>query len=224
MGMDLGAALSVRKELPFVAYGTDIKLDGSELIATSQLYGGKILAESVIEGDSCIVSLLAGAFATDAGKKDGSPAVEDLPAPAGIDDAHLVFESLIEPEAGDVDITQHDLLVSVGRGIGSEDNLPMMEELAAAAGGAVSASRPIIDSKWLPKTRQVGKSGLKVKPKIYLALGISGAPEHVEGMKEAELIIAINTDETAPIFTYAHYGTTEDLFEIVPVLTELLKS
>ena len=87
----------------------------------------------------------------------------------------------------------------------------------------VSASRPIIDNKWLPKTRQVGKSGLKVKAKVYLALGISGAPEHIEGMKDAELIIAVNTDETAPIFEYAHYGVVEDLFDIVPLLTEKLK-
>jgi electron transfer flavoprotein alpha subunit len=133
-----------------------------------------------------------------------------------------VFKGLVEPEGGDVDITQHDYLVAVGRGIQSEDNLPLVEELAKALGGAVCSSRPIVDSKWLPKTRQVGKSGLKVKPKIYLALGISGAPEHIEGMKDAELIIAVNSDETAPIFEHAHYGTTEDLFDIVPALTAKL--
>jgi len=223
MGMDLGAALSVRQELPFVAYATDVAVEEGQLVVTSQLYGGKILAESVMEGDGGIVSLLAGASPADAGRKDGAPAVEDVPAPDGIDGAHLTFEAIVEPEAGDVDITQHDALVSVGRGIGSEDNLPAMEALAAPLGGAVSSSRPIVDAKWLPKTRQVGKSGLKVKPKIYLALGISGAPEHVEGMKDAELIIAINTDETAPIFEFAHYGTTEDLFDVVPALTEKLK-
>ena len=126
------------------------------------------------------------------------------------------------PEGGDVDITQQDILVGVGRGIQSEDNLPMVEELAAKLGGAVASSRPIVDNKWLPKTRQVGKSGLKVKPKAYLMLGISGAPEHIEGMKDADLIIAVNSDETAPIFEVAHYGTTEDLFDIVPALTEKL--
>jgi electron transfer flavoprotein alpha subunit len=133
------------------------------------------------------------------------------------------FKALLAPEAGDVDITQQDVLVAVGRGIQSAENLPLAQALAEALGGAVCASRPIVDSKWLPKTRQVGKSGLKVKPRIYVALGVSGAPEHIEGMKEAELIIAVNTDRTAPIFDYAHYGTTEDLFEIVPALTEQLK-
>ena len=94
-----------------------------------------------------------------------------------------------------------------------------MEELAAKLGGAVSCSRPIVDNKWLSKTRQVGKSGLKVKPKLYLAVGISGAPEHIEGMKDSELIIAINTDPNAPIFDHAHYGVVADLFDIVPALT-----
>jgi electron transfer flavoprotein alpha subunit len=129
------------------------------------------------------------------------------------------FKQLIEPEGGDVDITQQDILISVGRGIQSDENLPMAEELAAKLGGAISCSRPIVDSKWLAKTRQVGKSGLKVKPKLYLALGISGAPEHIEGMKDADLIIAVNTDPKAPIFDYAHYGVVQDLFDFIPALS-----
>jgi len=111
-------------------------------------------------------------------------------------------------------------LVSVGRGIQNAGNLPIVQALADKLGAALSCSRPIVDAKWLPKTRQVGKSGLKVKPKVYIAIGISGAPEHIEGMKDADCIIAINTDPKAPIFSYAHYGTTEDLFDVVPALTE----
>lgn len=223
MGMDLAAALAVRKALPLVAYAVDVTIEDGTVVATSQLYGGKIYAESVLAGAASIVSVLAGSFPADAGRRDGAPEVERLDAPAALADLRLRFKGLIEPGGGDVDITQHDVLVAVGRGIQSEDNLPMIETLASALGGAVCASRPIVDSKWLPKTRQVGKSGLKVKPKIYLALGISGAPEHIEGMKDAELIIAVNTDEGAPIFEHAHYGTTEDLFDIVPVLTEKLR-
>ncbi|NRA94718.1 MAG: electron transfer flavoprotein subunit alpha/FixB family protein [Planctomycetes bacterium] len=223
MGMDLAASLSVAKDLPLIAYALDVQVDGDAIVATSQLYGGKIYAESASTGASVIVSVLAGVFPADAGRTNGSPAIEDVAAPDGIDDAQVRFQALVEPEGGDVDITQHDILVAVGRGIGSEDNLPLAEELASALGGAVCSSRPIVDSKWLPKTRQVGKSGLKVKPKVYLALGISGAPEHIEGMKDAELIIAVNTDETAPIFEFAHYGSTEDLFDLVPALTEKLK-
>ena len=201
----------------------DLAAEDEGVVVTSQLYGGKIYAESVIQADAAIVSVLAGSFPADAGRKEGAPAVEELDAPASIETGKLVFTGLIEPEGGDVDITQHEILVAVGRGIGSEDNLPMIEELAGVLGGAVCSSRPIVDNKWLPKTRQVGKSGLKVKPKAYLALGISGAPEHIEGMKDAELIIAVNTDETAPIFEHAHYGTTEDLFDLVPALTEKLR-
>ena len=223
MGMDLAASTAVAKDLPLMAYALDVKVDGDAIVATSQLYGGKIYADSAATGASVIVSVLAGSFPADSGRTEGTPAIEDVAPPAGIDDAQVRFQALVEPEGGDVDITQHDILVAVGRGIGSEDNLPLAEELAAALGGAVCSSRPIVDSKWLPKTRQVGKSGLKVKPKAYLALGISGAPEHIEGMKDADLIIAVNTDETAPIFEFAHYGSTEDLFDLVPALPEKLK-
>ena len=221
-GMDLAAALSALADIPLVAYALDVKVDGAEFVATSQLYGGKVYAESVLAGEAGIVSVLAGAFPADAGRADGSPEVQRVDPPKAIDATRLRFAGLIEPPAGDVDITQQQVLIAVGRGIESPDNLPMIEELAKKLGGVVCASRPVVDSKWLPKTRQVGKSGVKVKPKVYLALGISGAPEHIEGMKSAELIIAVNTDATAPIFEHAHYGTTADLFDVVPALTAKL--
>jgi len=223
MGMDLAAALSANKNLPLIAYAVDVKVDGGKTVATSQLYGGKVYAESEIDGDAGIVSVLSGSFPVDAGRLDGTPTVETIAPPPALDQLRLQFMGLVEPEAGDIDITQHDVLVAVGRGIQSEDNLPMVEDLAQALGGAVCSSRPIVDNKWLPKTRQVGKSGLKVKPKIYLMLGISGAPEHWEGMKDAELIIAVNTDEQAPIFEHSHYGATEDLFDLIPALMTKLK-
>lgn len=216
MGMDLAAGLSVDLDMPLVAYASDMSGD----TVTSQLYGGKMNVESGT-GDRYIASVLAGAFPADAGKEGGAPAVEEASAP-DLSGLKVQFKQLIEPEGGDVDITTQEILVSVGRGIQNEDNLPMMEELAAKLGAAVSCSRPIVDNKWLGKTRQVGKSGLKVKPKVYLAFGISGAPEHIEGMKDADLIIAVNTDENAPIFDYAHYGTTEDLFDLVPAITAKL--
>jgi len=222
IGMDLAAAVATKQNWPLVAYAFDVAVENGSVVATSQLYGGKINAESVIDGENAVVSVLAGSFPADAGKKDGSPEVESMDAPAGIDAGKVRFKNLIEPEGGDVDITQQDVLVSIGRGISSDDNIADAEELAEKLGGALSASRPIIDNKWLPKTRQVGKSGLKVKPKLYLAMGISGAPEHIEGMKDAELIIAVNTDETAPIFEHAHYGTTEDMFDIMEALKEKL--
>lgn len=223
MGMDLAASLATRKNIPLAAYAIDVAMEGSDAVATSQLYGGKIYSETVLSGDAGIVAMLAGSAPVSAGQADGSPKVSKVEVPEAATNCQLKFVKLVEPEGGDVDITTHDTLVAVGRGIQSEDNLPLIEALAETLGGAVCSSRPIVDNKWLPKTRQVGKSGLKVKPKIYLAIGISGAPEHIEGMKDAELIIAINSDETAPIFEHAHYGTTEDLFDVVPALTEKLK-
>jgi electron transfer flavoprotein alpha subunit len=219
IGMDLGAGLSAGWDAPLVAYTVGLEADGAEVVATAQVYGGKLLAEVALTGDRGICTVVAGSFPA-AGA--GSPAVEAFPPPAGLDDLRTSFLAMIEPEAGDVDITAADILVSVGRGIGSQDNLEEVQELADAMGAPLSASRPITDSGWLPKTRQVGKSGLKVKPKVYLTFGISGAPEHLEGMRDAELIIACNTDAAAPIFDVAHYGTTVDLFDLVPAITDKL--
>ncbi|HEY4492579.1 MAG TPA: electron transfer flavoprotein subunit alpha/FixB family protein [Acidobacteriota bacterium] len=223
MGMDLAAGLSVDLDLPLVAYATGLDVENGQLRVTSQLYGGKVSVESQFEGDRYLVSVIAGSFTADKGRSAAGPAIEEAQAPESIQESKVQFKALIEPEAGDVDITQQQILVSVGRGIQSADNLPVVQELADVLGGALSSSRPIVDSKWLPKTRQVGKSGVKVKPKLYLAVGISGAPEHIEGMKDSDLIIAINTDPKAPIFDYAHYGVTADLFEVIPALTAKLK-
>jgi len=215
MGMDISGGVSVDLNLPFIAYASNISNDGSTI--TSALYGGKMNVDSSPSGEGCIVSVISGSFPADAGRADGNPTVET--ASADLSGLSVQFKQLIEPEGGDVDITQQDILISVGRGIQSDENLPLAEELAAKLGGAISCSRPIVDSKWLAKTRQVGKSGLKVKPKLYLALGISGAPEHIEGMKDADLIIAVNTDPKAPIFDYAHYGVVQDLFDFIPALS-----
>jgi electron transfer flavoprotein alpha subunit len=135
----------------------------------------------------------------------------------------MILKQYIEPESGDVDISKEPLLISVGRGIQNQDNISLAEELAQVLGGVVCASRPVVDQGWLPTSRLVGKSGSTVKPKLYLAIGISGAPEHVEAITSSDVIIAINTDPAAPIFNIAKYGTTADLFDLVPALTERLK-
>ena len=121
-----------------------------------------------------------------------------------------------------MDITQSDILVAVGRGIGSKDDIEVAQELAETLNADLACSRPIVDAGWLPKSCQVGKSGLKVNPKVYIALGISGAPEHLEGMKDVSTIIAVNTDKNAPIFDVAHYGMTDDLFDICEELGDSL--
>jgi len=218
MGMDLAAPLSAALDWPLIAYCSDVQAEGGKIAATSQIYGGKIAVETLSESESTLVSILAGVFPASQGHADKPASIQTSFGAAN--EGRVRFKGLTVPEAGDVDITRESLLVSVGRGIGSKDNIELVEELAEALGAALAASRPIIDSGWLPKLRQVGKSGLTVKPKLYLAVGISGAPEHLQGMKDAELIIAINSDASAPIFEVADYGITGDLFDIVPALTE----
>jgi electron transfer flavoprotein alpha subunit len=217
VGMDVGAGLAAMWGRPLAAYCIDVAAEQGDVVATAQIYGGKLLAEAVLDGGSGVCSVLAGSFPAAPGR--GTPGSTEQVA-ASVQDVATTFLSLISPEGGDVDITASDVLVSIGRGIGSADNVELAQEFADAVGAAVSASRPVTDAGWLPKTRQVGKSGLKVKPKAYLAFGISGAPEHLEGMRDAELIIACNTDENAPIFDVAHYGTTVDLFDLLPELAE----
>jgi electron transfer flavoprotein alpha subunit len=182
--------------------------------------GGKLNAEVEIDGPA-VASVIAGAFEP---AQPGMPSLEEVSAPDALGSLKTSFGRRVEPEVSDVDITGEEILVSVGRGIGGEENIEVAQELADALGATVSASRPVTDAGWLPKTRQVGKSGRKVKPKLYLACGISGAPEHLEGMSDAELIIAVNSDEKAPIFDIAHYGTTEDLFDVLPAITEALEA
>jgi electron transfer flavoprotein alpha subunit len=134
------------------------------------------------------------------------------------------FLRWVQEAAGDVDITQADVLVSVGRGIGDKENLDVAENLAKALGATVSCSRPVVDMHWLPKERQVGISGKTVKPKVYVALGISGAFQHVTAMKGSATIIAVNKDPKAPIFRVAHYGIVGDLFKVVPSLTAAVRA
>lgn len=135
----------------------------------------------------------------------------------------VTLKKYIEPEAGDVDISRESVLVGVGRGIQRQDNLELAEELAEALGGEVCGKRPVIDQGWLPVSGLVGKSGKAVKPKLYLALGISGALMHTEAMSDSEMIIAVNTDPEAPIFDLAKYGAEADILALIPALTEKVR-
>ncbi len=220
MGMDLAAALSATLDWPLIAYCSDVQVIDGKIAAVSQIYGGKIAVETLSGYDHTVVSVLAGVFSAVERRATTPGSLQIMPGSRAANAGRMRFKGLIVPEATDVDITRETMLVSVGRGIGSKDNIELVEELADALGAALAASRPIIDSGWLPKQRQVGKSGLTVKPKLYMAIGISGAPEHLQGMKDAELIIAINSDASAPIFEVADYGIVGDLFDIVPALSE----
>ncbi|OFV79525.1 MAG: hypothetical protein A3D93_02085 [Acidobacteria bacterium RIFCSPHIGHO2_12_FULL_67_30] len=209
-------------ELPCANFCRDVRAADGKLQARCLLYGGKVEATAAVSAAPALFGILPGSRPAEKGRGEKAPAVEEVPVELA-EAARVKFKKYLEPEAGDVDITQQTVLVSVGRGIQNQDNLALAEELAAALGGAVSGSRPVIDQGWLPLSRQVGKSGASVKPKLYLALGISGAPEHQEGMRNSELIVAVNTDPGAPIFAIAHFGVCADLFDIVPALTEEIK-
>lgn len=220
---DVLGLLPARMRISLANFCRDARVTDGTLQASCLLYGGKIETTVSIPGSPAVLGILAGSRAGATARVDRAPPVEDV-AVALPAEGKVRFGRYIEPEAGDVDITRQDVLVSVGRGIQTRDNIELAEELAQVLGGAVSASRPVIDQGWLPLTRQVGKSGANVKPKLYLAAGISGAPEHVEGMTGSDLIIAVNMDPQAPIFGVAHYGIVGDVNEMLPALTEAVKA
>jgi electron transfer flavoprotein alpha subunit len=185
-------------------------------------YGDKLQAELEFPGKSCtLLTVRPGIFpvATAPGESVPARAVQvDLEGVARTE--HVEF---VEVSAGDVDITKADFLLSIGRGIEDKDNIPRFEKLAERFGATLSVSRPLVDAGWMPGARQVGQSGKTVKPRVYLALGISGAVQHLAGMRTAETIIAVNSDPEAPIFGVAHYGAVADLFEVADELEQALE-
>ncbi len=222
VSLGIGSTLAAQTGLPLVNFCRAARADGSAIQLTSQLFGGKILSDVKLPDGRGIACLYPGAFPADDGKSDQTPPVEKLDPP--METPKVTFKQYIEPETGDVDITKQNILVGVGRGIQSQDNVQLAEDLAQVLGGAVCASRPVIDQGWQPLSRQVGKSGMTVKPRVYFALGISGAPEHWEGMQNSLCIIAVNTDPKAPIFDGAHIGVVGDVLELLPVLTDKVKA
>lgn len=223
MGTDLACGVAQRLSLPLVTSSRTFALEGGAVQYSAVTCGGKLIATGPLPEPTCLVTVMPGGYKPDQGRRTGTPAVEVLTPPAGLEKVRTRFKQYIEPPAGDVDIAKEDVLVSVGRGIQNQDSVAAAENLAKALGGVVSASRPVVDQGWLPTTRLVGKSGKQVKPKLYLAIGISGAPEHMEGVPEADLMVAINTDAKAPIFDVAHVGATCNALELMPVLAEKLK-
>ena len=221
-GMDLAPALAVQLGLPLATDCIDLCLDGGRLLVTRQMYGGKVNVEAAVRvAETYLVTVRSASFEAKEGVSAGGEIVHvDVPIQE-VD--YKRFVQYVEPPKGEVDITAADIIVSVGRGIREEKNLPLIEELAKALGGVVACSRPIVDKGWLPKDRQVGSSGKTVRPKLYIAIGISGAFQHVLGMKDSEMIIAINKDPKAPIFSVADYGVVDDLFKVVPELTKKIQ-
>lgn len=219
IGAETAGVLSAKLSLPLVSSCRTLTGDGKFVC---EICGGKIMVEGDLPAPTALISMVPGGYKAAQGRGTQPPMLETITVPS-LDDLRVTLRCYVEPEAGDVDIAREPLLISVGRGIQSQANIEMASDLAAAMGGTVCASRPVVDQGWMPQSRLVGKSGKHVKPKVYLALGISGAPEHVEGMAESDTIIAVNTDPNAPIFSIAKYGTTVDLFDLVPVLIEKIR-
>lgn len=202
------------------------RYDGGKLIFVRQMFQGRTAADVTFAGDApWIASFQAGAFRADLAAKHASGKALVKPVSNELKPEQIRTKplELFREAKQAVDLTQAPVLVSVGRGIKAPENIPMAEKLAKLLGGEVSASRPICDEGWLPMDRQIGSSGQTVMPKLYLALGISGAIQHVVGMKGSRTIAAINKDQNAPIFEVADYGIVGDLFEIVPALIEELE-
>ena len=201
----------------------DVKTENGGILLVRQLFQGKLSADIKDGQQPQFISVQAGAFR--AGLPSGSETVRSshLPSSSSRQQIRGKPEAPFREAQRSVDLSAAEVIVSVGRGIKEKENLPLVEDLAKALGAELAASRPICDNGWLPMERQVGSSGQTVAPKIYIAVGISGAIQHLVGMKGSKTIVAINKDENAPIFESADYGVVGDLFEIVPALAEEIR-
>ncbi len=214
--------LSARLDIPFISDCTGIKIE-DDLKFVRQLYQGKVTADYTVSSFPLILSFQSGSFRADQITNGSSE----------LDSSNIDFNDVIntihpdekfQESESEVDLTQSDVIVSIGRGIGKEENLPMVNELAEKLGGNVASSRPIVDSGWLEPYHQIGSSGQTVSPKLYIALGMSGAIQHVVGMKGSQNIVVINKDANAPFFELADYAVVGDILEILPKMIEALDS
>jgi electron transfer flavoprotein alpha subunit len=224
-GIDLSPGLSIKIDSPFVSDVVDIEgLEGSQLKSVRQEFGGQVSTHVNCDISSgAIINIRPGAFK----QMDRAPAggtVIDKSSGTGTLTAKRRYLKTIVAEAGDVDISKQNILVSIGRGIQDPENVALAEELAEILGGAVSCSRPVVDAKWMAKSRQVGSSGQTVKPKIYIACGISGSFQHLAGLKGNPFIVAINKNPKAPIFQVADVGMVADIVEVLPQLTNKIRA
>jgi electron transfer flavoprotein alpha subunit len=223
-GIDLGPGLSIKLNSTFVSDVLAIEgVEEASLRLVRQEFGGQVSAHVRCDISSgAILNIRPGAFKPLESASAGGVVVDKSSEVGALAAGRRYLETVVA-EAGDVDITKHHVLVSIGRGIQEKDNVAIAEELADAMGAAVSCSRPVVDAKWLPKSRQVGSSGQTVKPKVYLACGISGSFQHLAGIKGNPFIVAINKNPKAPIFQVADVGIVDDILEFLPELTNKVR-
>ncbi len=223
-GIDLAPGLSIKLNSAFVSDVVGIDgIEGAYLKLVRQEFGGQVSAHVRCEiSAGAVLTLRPGAFIAVEGTPAGRTVVDKSPEVGALSAGRRYLETVV-PEAGDVDISKEPVLVSIGRGIQEKDNVAIAEELAEVMGAAVSCSRPVVDAKWLPKSRQVGSSGQTVKPKVYLACGMSGSFQHLAGLKGNPFIVAINKNPKAPIFQVADVGIVADILEFLPELTTKIR-
>jgi electron transfer flavoprotein alpha subunit len=216
--MGYGPAVAAKLGLGFASDVFSFDAQASGLVVERAFYGAKVHAQVAFPGhDQVLLMLRPTAWAPAEGAGSASVGA----ASVTISGSRARHKDYVEAATGDVDITTADFLLSIGRGVGDKENLPQFEGLADKMGAILSVSRPLVDQGWMPNSRQVGQSGKTVKPKVYLALGISGAVQHLAGMKTSGTIIAVNSDPEAAIFNVAHYGAVADLFEVAEELEKL---
>ena len=216
--------LSAKLNKPFLVDNIAIRVENGQPIFTKQMFNAKLSADVEANGSGpFLVSFQSAAFSMDAAAA-GSASIRESTVQLDTAMIRTKSEPPFQEEAGGVDLTSADIIVSIGRGIGKEENIPLAIELSKALGGELAASRPVVDSGWLPSAHQIGSSGQSVSPKLYLALGISGAIQHVVGMKGSKNIVTINKDPDAPIFEISDYGVVADILEIIPKLTEAIQA
>jgi electron transfer flavoprotein alpha subunit len=223
-GVDLSPGLSIKMNAAYLPDVIDLEAPaGNELRAVRQEFGGQVSAHVIADISSgAVINVRPGAFKP-AAMAPAAGQVVDKSSEIGLLVSGRRYLETVVAETGDVDISKETVLVSIGRGIQEQDNIGIAEELAAVMGAAVSCSRPVVDARWMDKSRQVGSSGKTVKPKIYLACGISGSFQHLAGLKGNPFIIAINKNPKAPIFRVADVGIVADLLEFLPELTEKIR-
>ena len=223
MVRDFLPRVSAKLDIPFVSDIIAVDYDNDSPIFSRQVFNAKLATKVKATSDTVLLSFQSAAFSSDDMQIGGSESQSDFSVNLEASDIKSESEAEFQESASGVDLTTAELIVSVGRGIESQDNLPLVESLASAMNAEIASSRPVVDMGWLPGYRQVGSSGQAVSPKLYLSVGISGAIQHVVGMKGSKTIMAINKDEDAPIFEIADYAVIGDLMEIVPKLTEALQ-
>jgi electron transfer flavoprotein alpha subunit len=218
-GYDLAPGLAGAMDLPLVANCVDVRLEGDQLVVVRRLLNEKVQGEFELSSQRPYVVTLRPGTTKPA---DPAPGGQVTLVSVALDASKIrtKFLGIERPQVSDIDIAAADVIVSAGRGIQKKENLALIEELAKLLGGVVGASRPLTDMEWLPKTRQVGQSGKTVRPKLYVACGISGAMQHVAGMKDSGLIVAINTDPSAPIFEVAHVGVVGNVLQVLPLVVK----